>query len=352
MANSTTTVQGEELPMHILEAIHKLVHAGASHQAISAVLGLKLEVVQLVLANDPSHYSEQNRLEAHPPMLNKRVLHNPKKQAKLSENCRQDSEYCTKDLKAPQSHEPPTFIYSYKHFTNQLHRTNLVTGVLSTHKVPSYSFKFGCCWSEVPGESLLITGGAPPARKVVRIDTRREFAVSQCPPTLTSRRNHAAVYHTQHLYLLGGYTNYSCLSECERYVCAEQRWEALPPLPRACHSTSGVVVENSLYALGGYDGSTCDLVQKLSLESLTWELMQLRLPHTNCPIPCFKLRDSEVYLVINKTLCSFTGLQVVPLKTLTESILSSGASYYCRGTLYCSYDKGEVRSHEIGRLSN
>jgi hypothetical protein len=64
------------------------------------------------------------------------------------------------------------------------------------------------------------------------------------------------------------------LSECERYACAENRWETLPPLPRACYGASGLVVESSLYALGGYDYSFLDLVQKLSLESLTWELMQ------------------------------------------------------------------------------
>jgi hypothetical protein len=58
------------------------------------------------------------------------------------------------------------------------------------------------------------------------------------------------------------------------------------------------VVESSLYALGGHGGSEAlDPVQKLSLDSLTWELMQLRLPHVGHGIPCFKLRDTEVYLV-------------------------------------------------------
>jgi hypothetical protein len=57
-------------------------------------------------------------------------------------------------------------------------------------------------------------------REVVRIDTRREFAVSHCAPMLTPRRGHAAVYHTPHLYILGGWSS-STLRECERYVCAE-----------------------------------------------------------------------------------------------------------------------------------
>jgi hypothetical protein len=109
------------------------------------------------------------------------------------------------------------------------------------------------------------------------------------------------------------------------------------------------VVERSLYALGGYDESGLDLVQKLSLEGLTWELMQFRLPYADHAIPCFKLSDTEVYLVVNKTLCSFTGFEVRPLKTLTEGIKSwYGASYYRRGTLYCSTSQGAVRSYEIG----
>jgi hypothetical protein len=207
----------------------------------------------------------------------------------------------------------------------------------------------------VPGGSLLITGGGIHAvREVVKIDTRREFAVAQHAPMFTPRALHAAVFHTQFLYVLGGDDFSSYLSECERYVCADNRWEVLPPLPRACRHTSGVVVENSLYALGGNaDGLSFDLVQKLDLGSLTWELMQLRLPYAGSTIPCFKLRETEVYLVVNKTLCSFTALQVRPIKTLTEDMISRcGASYYHRGSLYCSNYAGAVRSYEIGSLSN
>jgi hypothetical protein len=91
----------------------------------------------------------------------------------------------------------------------------------------------------------------------------------------------------------------------------------------------------------------------MSLESLTWELMQFRLPFAGCGIPCFKLRDTEAYLVVNRTLCSLTAIEVRPLKTLTEGIQSFfGASYYSRGTLYCSNFEGGVYSLEIGSLSN
>jgi outer membrane phospholipase A len=62
----------------------------------------------------------------------------------------------------------PTFIYSYKTNTDQLHRTSLATGEHSSNQVPSYTFKFGWCWSEVPEGSLHITGGVDEALNAVR----------------------------------------------------------------------------------------------------------------------------------------------------------------------------------------
>jgi hypothetical protein len=117
-------------------------------------------------------------------------------------------ESSTRNPQTRQLHEDslPTFIYSYKRDTDQLHRTSLVTGEQSSHRVPSFTFKHSCCWSEVPGGSLLITGGGSPAvKEVVKIDTRREFAVSEQPSMRTPRSEHATVYHTQHLYVLGGW---------------------------------------------------------------------------------------------------------------------------------------------------
>jgi hypothetical protein len=130
----------------------------------------------------------------------------------------------------------------------------------------------------MPGDTLLITGGSPSVCDVVRIDTLRELAVSTQPSMHIARYYHAAVLHAQYLYVLAGYSDSSVLSECERYIWAESRWEVLPALPVACFAMSAVELDNSLYILGGYAGANLDTVQKLSLDSLTWELMQLKLP--------------------------------------------------------------------------
>jgi hypothetical protein len=101
-------------------------------------------------------------------------------------------------------YQVPAFIYSYEEGTNQLHRTYLVTGERSSHLVPCYTFKTDCCWSEVTGGSLLITGGwdgdFDELEKVVMIDTRREFAVAHWAPMLTPRAWHpCSVSHSTSL---------------------------------------------------------------------------------------------------------------------------------------------------------
>jgi hypothetical protein len=190
----------------------------------------------------------------------------------------------------------------------------------------------GCGLCDLPRGSLLITGGGIPAvREVVKIDTLREFAVSTPPPMHSARYYHAALYHSQYVYVLGGYNHPRYLSECERYVCAESRWEVLAVLPVACSAMSAVVLDNSLYALGGYVGSFLDTVQKFSLDSLTWQLMQVKLPKAARWFPCFKT-DTEVYLVIERTLYSFTSFQVKPIKSLPRGVYRCYTSYYSRGT--------------------
>jgi hypothetical protein len=206
--------------------------------------------------------------------------------------------------------------------------------------MPHYQFRIACCWSELPGGSLLITGGGyseRAVRDVVRVDVGT-FAVLPQPPMHTARSHHAAVYHSQYVYVLGGYDSNGVLKECERYVCAESRWEVLAALPVACCDMSAVELHNHLYALGGESEElySSDTVQKLSLDSLTWQLIQLKLPQAVHSFPCFKI-DTEVYLVIEKTLYSFTPLEVKPIKTLPEDISECSSSYYSRGTLY--YEK-------------
>jgi hypothetical protein len=259
------------------------------------------------------------------------------------------------DRSNPSQHSPsPAFFYSCIEERNTLQRVNLLTGERSRYKL-NYTFRIRSRLSELPGATLLITGGDN-KRDVLKIDTLREWSVSLQAPMHTARRLHAAVYHLQYVYVLGGYNDmlvlggYSDweLGECERYVCSENRWEELPPLPKAGAFINAVELDNSLYALGGRANRTTklDTVQRLSLDSLTWNLMQLKLPQATCDFPCFK-KDTEVYLVIDETLYSFTPLKVKAVKTLATSTAGCISSCYSRGTLYWESFGGRITSYKL-----
>jgi hypothetical protein len=251
----------------------------------------------------------------------------------------------------------PVFVYSFAEQSHFVHRIRLSTGEQSTHQLISLAFRHGCCLSEVYGGSLLVTGGGGVlgTTSVERIDVMREFAVYEQAPMLVPRLLHSAVSHAQHLYVLGAYNTYR-LKECERYVCTQNRWESIPPLPKACGLASGVVVKGSLYALGGIGWiNSLDLIQKLNLQELTWELLEVRLPSPGYGLPCFKTKDSQICFVVEGGLYSISPqtVQVQLMSTVSADIKSYvGPSYYSRGTLYCSNFGGETAYIEIGRKTN
>jgi hypothetical protein len=125
----------------------------------------------------------------------------------------------------------------------------------------------------------------------------------------------------------------------------------LPDLLVAAYGMSEVEFDNSLYALGGISSGDMDSVQKFSLDSLTWELMKLKLPQRASHFPCFKT-DTQVYLVIERTLYSFTPLQVKTVKTLTQEASECYSSYYSRVTLYYNGMCNRLESLAIGELTS
>jgi hypothetical protein len=168
---------------------------------------------------------------------------------------------------------------------------------------------------------------------------------------LTSKSYHSAVHHEEYLYVFGGD---KLKRDCEMFSCAEHRWEAIPPTPNAGEQMSGVVVEGSLYTLGGRTmGKPKDFIQKLCLDSLVWEVMSLQLPFKGACIPCFKLspNDAQICFVLKETLYCFEPLHsaIYPITNDLTVNYSSGYSYfsgcysYCsKGTLYVSSSIGSA----------
>jgi hypothetical protein len=244
-----------------LGLILMLKQAGHTPEQISAALGVSFEEVQQQLASDSC-----KEFEGLADAFNKQCL---LQEAEVESVVIDESSTQVPD------DDNPTNIYGFEYERSVLHWTNLRSGEEFNRTITSYIFKDGSSLSELPDGSLLLTGGGHPhTREVTKIKPQRDFQVPAQPPMLSARGRHSARLHADFLYVIGGYCTDRAIADCERFICAENRWEAIPPLPQAASSAVSVVVAGSLYALGGFAGTTLDCIQKLSLTGLTWEVSQ------------------------------------------------------------------------------
>jgi hypothetical protein len=141
-------------------------------------------------------------------------------------------------------------IYSYQYNTSTLHWTDLATQEQGTRTLTDFTFQQHTSLCEVPGDLLLVTGGASRQQEVVSVDLR-SFAVNKSHnPMLAARYAHASVYFEDFLYVLGGYTS-TYTQRCERYDLQQNRWSEVTPLPAALCQLGVVLMQRHIYALGG-----------------------------------------------------------------------------------------------------
>lgn len=252
----------------------------------------------------------------------------------------------------------PGFTFSYKASTKELHMAKISTGEQSCIMLCSFSFMWGSVWCLMPGGALCVTGGyvrGKSVKDVVRIDSVKDFAVTQMAPMISRRSAHGSVAYQEYLYVVGGDKGKKYSKECERYSFNNNCWESIGNLPSPCYGTTVVVLEatHSLYAIGGeIIGQDDDLILRLCLDDLNWGVLNLTLPSpANC-LPCFTMTDALMYFVIQGSLYSFCPQSetIKQVKALSCDFYCFGPSYYYNGTLFCSNDNGAVMKIDIGRL--
>jgi len=250
---------------------------------------------------------------------------------------------------------PPQYFYSYTSHSTSLFRTTLSTGRTMEERVRNHRFKAGSVWCEVPGGDICFTGGLDvydnSVNEAVRV-SGNSLEVTQMAGMLRGRAYHGSVYDDNYLYAIG---STALVGECERLVVSEDRWEALPRLPRGLVNLSVIVMKKTqcLYALGGRCSRALDLIQRLSLRRLEWDTQSLRLPSSAFGIACFKQDESKVWFVEYGELYCLNAeneCAITLIKEVGRIQSFFGPSYYYRGYLYCSNSGGAAYRTEIGQL--
>jgi hypothetical protein len=240
----------------------------------------------------------------------------------------------------------PHKICSYHYSKSNLYCIDMQTGEEQAHTLPNYTFQGYPSMCERPDNLLFITGGRTGGQEVVSVQMD-SLALKNCPNMLTSRSLHGSAYFGGFLYVIGGEET----KFCERYDMRRQTWTAIPPLPTTAtnYYRSGVVVScDKLYCLGGttdrYNGSAAsrDAILTLSLESLSWSTLAVKLPSIACDMACFT-KDSEVYFVLSSKLYRLTqDNRITQVCTLSANIQSHfGPSYYSGRSIYSTSSEGK-----------
>jgi len=248
----------------------------------------------------------------------------------------------------------PQYFYSPEDYDRSLFRTKLSTGETRKERV-NHKFKFGSVWCEVAGGDIYFTGGENLHEDLVNEVVRASgssLEVTQMAGMLRGRAYHGSVYDDNYLYAIG---STALVGECERLVVSEDRWEALPRLPRGLVNLSVIVMKKTqcLYALGGRCSRALDLIQRLSLRRLEWDTQSLRLPSSAFGIACFKQDESKVWFVEYGELYCLNAeneCAITLIKEVGRIQSFFGPSYYYRGYLYCSNSGGAAYRTEIGQL--
>mmetsp|Transcript_4807 Transcript_4807/g.8969 ORF Transcript_4807/g.8969 Transcript_4807/m.8969 type:complete len:274 (-) Transcript_4807:87-908(-) len=244
-------------------------------------------------------------------------------------------------------------IFSCRERSNMLFAKRLDTGTWTSLVMPSYSLKFGCAWCEVPVGILYFTGGSN-SSDVVAIDSKRDMGVLRKPSMNSERQGHASIYFQGCLYIIGGY-RFDYQSECERLILGEIEWQLIESIPESCFNLSVVSSKETqcIYAIGGYQIVPLNLIQSLSVETLTWAVLPVKLPFPQEFIAAFKLDESQVFFIEGQTLFKFNfgNWNIERVKALSDNISSlHGPSYYSRGRVYCSNCNCSPKFLEVGAL--
>jgi tetratricopeptide (TPR) repeat protein len=260
--------------------------------------------------------------------------------------------------------EFPDRIYSYTIDTGALNWVNIRSKQRDS-KTIEHSFRYWCTLTELSDGNLLIAGGSLDAAftaactEVKELNTQT-FELTVKPSMLYARWAHGSTYFEGEVYMVSGMNGTgNHISQCERYNCTSQTWEALPDIPQKVRCTNPITVEATgcIFVFGGYNDSAYqDCIQKLDLGTLSWRLLDVRLNTKTYLIPCFKLSSeaTDVFYVESGSLYKFDTLQYKISLVRAVTIPSKhyqGPSYYFNSMLYMSRNNGQAEIAAIGELS-
>jgi len=220
-----------------------------------------------------------------------------------------------------------------------------------------YTKKISDCISLIHGRSVLqidnqifITGGYNPLSGATdEYKENTKSLISKARMRFPKFCHKMIAIANSLFWSIGGFTGIDCLSCCEEYSIANDRWVLLPSLKRARRDTGAVLLRQYVYAIGGYEMN--NTIERLDiLERNEWENVSINareISISKCP-GAFPISTTEIMILEgdDRTNAAIYNVQEGKIIKFTSNVLSD--LYQCNSVSYvkgCAYLIGSHYGH-------
>lgn len=116
-----------------------------------------------------------------------------------------------------------------------------------------------------------------------------------------ARKEHASVYLNNFVYVLGGYdgTSNAFLNSCERYDLEKDEWRPIDPMLIAKCAFGACAMDNRyIFVVGGYDGiARLNTIERYDTETQKWDMPKITLHEPLSNSACFSELDNNLTIL-------------------------------------------------------
>ncbi|CAD8161521.1 unnamed protein product [Paramecium pentaurelia] len=190
----------------------------------------------------------------------------------------------------------------------------------------TFDYNYYAAAASLPNGDIIITGGGV-SRNAMLISPSKGFQQQALKSMYYPRKEHACVYLDGFVYAIGGYdgTTKQMLSCCEKYSLVTDEWKMIDPLQKQkCAFAAATALNKYIYVFGGFDGrDRQNTIERYSVKDNQWKVLELKFKQGFSNAAALSQDDNQILILGGGSNQGFTNsLQVFDPINQTIKIIS------------------------------
>ncbi|CAK80422.1 unnamed protein product (macronuclear) [Paramecium tetraurelia] len=190
----------------------------------------------------------------------------------------------------------------------------------------TFDYNYYAAAASLPNGDIIMTGGGV-SRNVMLISPSKGFSQQALKSMYYPRKEHACVYLDGHVYAIGGYdgTTKQMLSCCEKYSLVADEWKMIDPLQKQkCAFAAATALNKYIYVFGGFDGrERQNTIERFSVKDNQWKVLEFKFKQGFSNAAALSYDDNSILILGGGSNQGFSNsLQVFDTSNQTIRIIS------------------------------